>query len=97
MKCSQVAAMHGPSAPVDLSVCLANKYSAARIVAVEMDPNNVEILRENVPGHNVDVVLSAVWSSHSPFPIDPGSSQVVWAVSRILRGEVVVPLPELDA
>jgi hypothetical protein len=28
--CSQVAATLGPSAPIDVSVCLANKYPAAR-------------------------------------------------------------------
>jgi FkbM family methyltransferase len=53
-----------------VSVFLANKYPAARIVAVEMDPDNVEILRKNVQGYNVDVVLGAVWSSHSHFLID---------------------------
>src|SRR5580692_2650273 len=50
-----------------VSVFLANKYPAARIIAVEMDPDNVEILRKNVRGYNVDVVSGALWSSHSHF------------------------------
>src|SRR5438132_2611746 len=53
-----------------VSVFLANKYPAARIVAVEVDPDNVEILRKNVQGYNVDVVRGALWSSHSHFLID---------------------------
>ncbi len=48
----------------------ANKYPAARIVAVEVDPGNVEILRKNVRGYNIDVVRGALWSSHSYFLID---------------------------
>jgi FkbM family methyltransferase len=53
-----------------VSVFLANKYPMARIVAVEVDPDNVEILRENVQGYNVDVVQGALWSSHSYCCID---------------------------
>jgi FkbM family methyltransferase len=53
-----------------VSVFLANKYPAARIVAVEVDPDNVDILRRNVQGYNVDVVQGAIWSSHSYCCID---------------------------
>jgi FkbM family methyltransferase len=53
-----------------VSVFFANKYPAARIVAVELDPDNVVILRKNVRGYNVDVVQGALWSSHSYFMID---------------------------
>lgn len=53
-----------------VSVFLANKYPGARIVAVEADSGNAEILRENVRSYNVDVVQGALWSSHSYCCID---------------------------
>jgi hypothetical protein len=51
-----------------VSVFLANKYPAARIVAVEVDPDNVEILRKNVRAYNVEVVPGALCSFSFPFP-----------------------------
>jgi FkbM family methyltransferase len=48
-----------------VSVFLANKYPKARIVAVEVDPDNADILRKNVQGYNVDVVQGALWNSRS--------------------------------
>jgi FkbM family methyltransferase len=53
-----------------VTVFLANKYPAARIVAVEVDTDNVDILRKNVQGYNVDVVQGAVWNAHSYCSID---------------------------
>jgi FkbM family methyltransferase len=71
-----------PSAIIDaganvgyVSVFLANKYPEARILAVEVDPGNVEILRENVQNYNVDVVQAALWSSHSCYCVDRSSDK----------------------
>lgn len=73
----------------------ANKYPAARIVAVELDPDNEEILRKNVRGYNVDVVRSALWSSHSYFLIDRNAGQS-WGIRiREVSPETPGALPTL--
>jgi FkbM family methyltransferase len=78
-----------------VSVFLANKYPAARIVAVEVDPNNAEILRKNVRGYNVDVVQGALWSSHSHFLIDKSDGKS-WAVRiQEVSAEIPEALPTL--
>jgi FkbM family methyltransferase len=43
------------------SVDFALRYPEARVVAVEPEPSNVELLRRNVAGLPVDVVEAAVW------------------------------------
>jgi FkbM family methyltransferase len=58
-----------------VSVFLANKYPTARIVALEVDPDNVDILRKNVQGYNVEVVQGAVWSSHCYCCIDRSAQE----------------------
>src|ERR1700736_2203486 len=78
-----------------VSVFLANKYPAARIVAVEVDPDNVEILRKNVRGYNVDVVRGALWSSHSHFLIDKsGGKSFAFRIQEV-SPEIPEALPTL--
>ena len=43
------------------SVDFALRYPEARVVAVEPEPSNVEVLRRNVAGLPVEVVEAAVW------------------------------------
>jgi len=78
-----------------VSVFLANKYPAARIVAVEVDPDNVEILRKNVRGYNVDVVRGALWSSHSHFLIDKSAGKSYAFRIREVSPEIPEALPSL--
>jgi FkbM family methyltransferase len=73
-----------------VSVFLANKYPAARIVAVEVDPNNVEILRKNVRGYNVDVVRS-----HSHFLIDKSGGKSFAFKIQEVSPEIPEALPTL--
>ena len=56
------------------SVWFANKYPQAKIVAVEPDASNIEVLRKNVaPYPNVRVVEGAVWWESTTVSLDdPG-------------------------
>jgi FkbM family methyltransferase len=53
------------------SVWFANRYPNARIVAVEPDASNVEMLRKNVaPYPNVQVVQGALWYENTTLALD---------------------------
>jgi len=53
------------------SVYFANRFPNARILAVEPDPSNVEILRRNVaPYRNVEVIEGAVWYESTTLSLD---------------------------
>ena len=58
-----------------ISVFLANKYPEARILALELDPGNAEMLRKNTQGYAVEVVEGAIWSDHRHFLIDRGDGK----------------------
>jgi FkbM family methyltransferase len=60
-------------------------------MAVEVDPDNVKILRENVQEYNFDIVQRTLWSSHSYCCIDR-SAEKSYAF-RVLE----VPEGTLDA
>lgn len=53
------------------SVWFANRYPEAKIIAVEPDASNVEVLRRNVaPYPNVQVVEGAVWWENTTVALD---------------------------
>jgi FkbM family methyltransferase len=53
------------------SVYFANRYPQARILAVEPDPSNVELLRRNVAAYpQVEVVHGAVWFESTTLGLD---------------------------
>src|SRR5258707_12109602 len=51
----------------DVLVFFPNKDPAARIVSIEMDPDNVEIFRKNWRGDNGSVGPGGLWGSHFHF------------------------------
>jgi len=58
-----------------VSVFLANKYPEAKILALELDPGNVEMIRKNTQGYAVEVIEGAIWSEHKHFLIDRGDGR----------------------
>lgn len=58
-----------------VSVFLANKYPDAKIVALEVDPGNAVLLRNNTRGYSVEVVEGAIWNSRQPYLIDRGDGR----------------------
>ena len=57
------------------SIFYANKYPEARIIAIEPEPSNYEILKENArPYPNVDTVCAALWKADCEIDLlDPGN------------------------
>lgn len=56
------------------SIYFANKYPKARIIAVEPESNNFELLRDNVAAYaNVSAVQAALWNKNEEINlVDPG-------------------------
>lgn len=53
------------------SVYFANRYPKARIISIEPDPSNVEVLRRNIaPYRNVEAVQAAVWFESTTLGLD---------------------------
>lgn len=53
------------------AVDLAHRYPEARVVAVEPEPSNLQLLRTNTaPYPNIEVVEGAVWPSAMPLVVD---------------------------
>ena len=80
------------------SVYFANRWPHARIIAVEPDPENFEILQENVKFyHNIIPVQAAVWKKNARLNLfDPGGGS--WAMQTKVASDGCVEgltIPEI--
>jgi FkbM family methyltransferase len=62
------------------SIFFANRYPEARIIAVEPDSSNYEILRKNIaPYSNIVAVRAALWDENEDVNlVDPGAGQTAY-------------------
>ena len=69
------------------SIYFASRYPGARILAIEPEAGNLELLERNVAAYpNVTVVRAALWHENAPLDlVDPGLGQ--WAFMTQGRGE----------
>jgi FkbM family methyltransferase len=78
------------------SVWFANRYPNAKIVAVEPDPSNVAVLRQNVaPYPNVRVVEGAVWWENTTLALDDQGDKSGIQVRTGDGGIRAMTIPEL--
>lgn len=81
------------------SVFFANKYPSARIIAVECEKSNFEMLKRNTARYsNITPVFCAVWSENGTLHVNEGSEGENWAFRTQLSGEgECVPAQTIDA
>jgi FkbM family methyltransferase len=52
------------------SICFAQRYPNARVIAVEPEQSNLDLLRKNVAGYkNIEVVHAGVWYRDAPLTV----------------------------
>jgi FkbM family methyltransferase len=84
------------------AIFFANRYPATRIIAVEPDSSNYEMLRKNVaPYPNIIAVRAALWNENGEINLaDPGAGQTAYQTFERSEGSdrryQVVPAVTLD-
>jgi FkbM family methyltransferase len=84
------------------AIFFANRYPESRIVALEPDSSNYEMLRENVePYSNIVAVRGALWNENKEINlIDPGAGQTAYRTHDhsvgLIAGAQIVPAITLD-
>lgn len=75
------------------SVSYASRYPDARIIAVEPEPSNYEVLRKNVaPYANVTPVKAALWKDARPLAIvDTGGGHTTFRIRNESNGAASAP------
>lgn len=70
------------------SIWFSEQFPAARILAVEPDPANVQILRLNTRGRNVEVIEAAIGAKSGSVSLVAGDAS--WGVQTVRGGDVPI-------
>ena len=65
-------------------------FPEAKVVAVEPEPNNAAICRENTQGHDVEVLAVAIGSTSGSVDLETAGEEWACVTSRNERGSVLV-------
>ena len=69
-------------------IWFSHQFPAARILAVEPDPANLEVLRLNTRGRNVEIVEAAIGARAGSVSLVPGDAS--WGVQTVRGGDVPI-------
>jgi FkbM family methyltransferase len=101
----QISASRAPlvldcGANIGLSaVWFANLFPKARVLAIEPDPGNIEVLRKNAEAYqNVEVIEGAVWDTPTPVSIkNPDAAAWMFRVGETSTGVPARTINQLSA